>query len=120
MTTRPSLAERLDLAVDGVLDGMSPGLAAAGAGVAAADRSLVEAAAALRSALPAAIVAPRFEARLGSRLSGAAVQPWILRHPGRLIVTGAVGSAVGVGVTAYAVWRSTRRSQGAAQRLLHR
>jgi hypothetical protein len=35
-------------------------------------------------------------------------------------VTGAVGSAVGVGVTAFAVWRSTRRSAGPAHRLLHR
>jgi hypothetical protein len=120
MTTRPSLAERLDLAVDDVLDGTTPGLAAASAGLAAPDRPLVEAAFALRTALPAAVVAPRFEARLGSRLSGSDVQPWILRHPGRLIVTGAVGSAVGVGVTAYAVWRNSRRSQGAAQRLLHR
>ena len=60
-------------------------------------------------------VAARFEARLGARLSGAATPrdavAWALRHPGRLIVTGAVGSAVGVGVTAYAVWRSSRRTQ---------
>jgi hypothetical protein len=71
-------------------------------------------------------VAPRFEARLGTRLATAGpTSPsrdavgWALRHPGRLIVTGAVGSAVGVGVTAYAVWRSSRRTT-ATHRLLHR
>mgnify|MGYP006175434427 CR=1 FL=1 len=64
--------------------------------------------------LPAPPVAPRFEARLGAQLSGATSRDpvaWAFRHPGRLLVTGAVGSAVGVGVTAYAVWRSTRRAQ---------
>ena len=71
-------------------------------------------------ALASSLVAPRYEARLGARLSEAAATPWVLRHPGRLIVTGAVGSALGVGVTAYAVWRSTRRSSGVAHRLLQR
>ena len=65
--------------------------------------------------LATSLVAPRFEARLGARLSGVSGTPWILRRPGRLIVTGAVGSAVGVGVTAYAVWRSRT-----SHRLLHR
>lgn len=120
MTTRPTLAERLDLAVDELLGGAAPGVAAATAGLAPADRSLVEAAASLRESLALSLVAPRFEARLGSRLSGAGASPWILRHPGRLIVTGAVGSAVGVGVTAFAVWRSARRPSSAAHRLLHR
>ncbi|HJP71949.1 MAG TPA: hypothetical protein VJ975_09540 [Candidatus Limnocylindria bacterium] len=119
MTTRPSTAERLDRAVDQLLAGAPPAVAAATAGLSAPQRPLVEAAATLRSALAASVVAPRFEARLGARLSGAATSPWILRHPGRLIVGGAVGSAVGVGVTAYAVWRTTRRA-GAAHRLLHR
>lgn len=118
MTIRPTLAERLDRAVDEVLVGAPPAVAAASAGLAGADRALVQTAAALRTALGSSLVAPRFEARLGARLSGAAA-PWILRHPGRLIVTGAVGSAVGVGVTAFAVWRSTRRA-GGAHRLLHR
>lgn len=119
MTLRPSTAERLDRAVDDLLAGTPARVAAATAGLPAAQHPLVEAAASLRAALAASVVAPRFEARLGARLSGAAVSPWILRHPGRLIVGGAVGSAVGVGVTAYAVWRTTRRA-GAAHRLLHR
>ena len=127
MTTRPTPAERLDRAVeplgravDELLRGATPGVARATAGLAAADRALLDAAASLRDSLPSSLVAPRFEARLGSRLSGAESSPWILRHPGRLIVTGAVGSAVGVGVTAYAVWRSARRSSIPAHRLLHR
>jgi hypothetical protein len=123
MSQPPSPAERLDSAVDGVLAGLPPVAAAAAAGTAPDRAHLVRLAADLRAVLAAPPVAPRFEARLGARL--ASVQPardpvrWALRHPGTLIVTGAVGSAVGVGVTAYAVWRSTRRS-GAAVRLLHR
>src|SRR3990170_2886545 len=120
MTDRPSTAERLDRAVDELLAGAHAGAAAASAGVGAVERPLVEMAASLRATLAPSLVGPRFEARLGSRLSGAGASPWILRHPGRLLVTGAVGSAVGVGVTAFAVWRSTRRSSGMAHRLLHR
>jgi hypothetical protein len=121
MTHRPTTAERLDRALDDLLDGASPNAAAAAAGLPAADRHLLRTAASLRGALDRALVAPRFEARLGARLSGADVSPWILRHPGRLIVTGAVGSAaVGVGVTAFAVWRSNRRVASAAHRLLAR
>jgi hypothetical protein len=115
MTTRPTPAERLDDAVDAVLAGSPAPVAAAAAGVASVDRALVDAAASLRAALGTSLVAPRFEARLGARLAGVGGMPWILRHPGRLIVTGAVGSAVGVGVTAYAVWRSRT-----GHRLLHR
>ena len=120
MTIHSTRSERLDRAIDAMLDGTSPGTAVATAGIEAADRPLLAAASALRTALASSLVAPRFEARLGARLSGAAGTPWLLRHPRRLIVTGAVGSAVGVGVTAYAVWRSTRRSSGAAHRLLQR
>jgi hypothetical protein len=75
--------------------------------------------------MPVPVVAPRFEARLGAKLAHAA-QPldpvaWALRHPGRIIVTGAVGSAaVGVGIRAFAVWRSARRAPSPAHRLLHR
>jgi hypothetical protein len=123
MTHQPSAAERLDRAVDGLLDGLPPGAAAATAGIDEPMRVLASLAADVRSALPLPIPAPRFEARLGTRLAQAAAQrdplAWALRHPGRLIVTGAVGSAVGVGVTAYAVWRSSRRTAG-AHRLLHR
>ena len=123
MSRHPSAAESLDRAVDGVLDGLSPGVAAATAGVAPSGRGLVTLAADLRTTLGAPLAAPRFEARLGTRLSAPDTSRdpvgWALRHPGRLIVTGAVGSAVGVGVTAYAVWRSSRRASG-AHRLLHR
>jgi hypothetical protein len=115
MTTRPTPAERLDQAIDAVLDGAPAPVAAAVAGVSRTDRALVDSAAALRAALATSLAAPRFEARLGARLAGVDGPPWILRHPGRLIVTGAVGSAVGVGFTAYAVWRSR-----SAHRLLHR
>src|SRR5687767_12732733 len=122
MNQPPSAAERLDHAVDGVLDGLSPVAAAAAAGTEPSGRPLVLLASELRTFLAAPPVAPRFEARLGARLAGAvhARDPvaWAMRHSGTLLVTG-VGSAVGVGVTAYAVWRSTRRS-GAASRLLHR
>ena len=123
MSLHPSAAERLDHAVDGVLDGFPPSVAAAAAGIEPTGRPLVALAAELRATLVLPPTAPRFEARLGSRLasSGPPRDPvaWALRHPGRLIVTGAVGSAVGVGVTAYAVWRSSRRASG-AHRLLHR
>ena len=123
MSPRPSAAERLDHAVDGVLDGHPPGVAAAAAGIDSTGRHLVALAAELRANMATPPVAPRFEARLGTRLAttGPPRDPvaWALRHPGRLIVTGAVGSAVGVGVTAYAVWRTSRRAPG-AHRLLHR
>ncbi|HUF06396.1 MAG TPA: hypothetical protein VMP86_03295 [Candidatus Binatia bacterium] len=120
MTTEPTRAERLDHALGQLFDGAAPGAAAARAGLAAADHALLRTAASLRGTLAAPLVGPRFEARLGSRLSGAGGAPWILRHPRRLIVTGAVGSAVGVGVTAFAVWRSTRRPSAPVHRLLHR
>ena len=120
MSHQPSLAVRLDRAVDDLFAGVPARLAAATAGVGSQHRSLVDTAAALRASLAGPLVAPRFEARLGARLSAAAHGPWILRHPGRLIVTGAVGSAVGLGVTAYAVWRSSHRQSAAAHRLLHR
>jgi hypothetical protein len=99
-------------------------VAVASAGTPGAIRPLVLLAHDLRAALTAPLAAPRFEARLGARLAAMAPPArdpvaWARRHPGRLIVTGAVSSAVGVGVTAFAVWRSTRRS-GAAHRLLHR
>jgi hypothetical protein len=119
-----STAERLDRAIDGLLDGLSPARAAATAGVEPPTRDLVLLADGLRRSLTPPPIAPRFEARLGARLVTAiqARDPvaWARRHQGRLIVTGAVSSAVGVGVTAYAVWRSTRRGAGPAHRLLHR
>lgn len=122
MRNAPSAAERLDRAVDGILEGLSPKLAAASFGIDATSRPLVELANELHATLLPPPVGTRYEARLGARLATQPVRDpvaWALRHPGRLIVTGAVGSAVGVGVTAYAVWRSSRRGSG-AHRLLHR
>lgn len=121
--SRGSAAERLDRALDAVLDGVTPSLAAAAAGIGPHGRRLVVLGDGVRAALADPPVAPRFEARLGARLAAAVAHRdpvgWALRHPGRLIVTGAVGSAVGVGVTAYAVWlRGSRRSAG--HRLLQR
>lgn len=116
MVMTRTTAERLDAAVDLVAAGHAPSAAASRAGLSQADDALVEVIAHLGRALALPPVAPRFEARLGARLAGAAAPrdaiAWALRHPGRLIVTGAVGSAVGVGVTAYAVWRTARRSSG--------
>ena len=122
MRTNPSTAQRLDRAIDELLAGAPSGAAAAVAGLEGRARNPVGTADRVRLALTLPPVAPRFEARLGARLAGLAPVrdsvPWALRHPGRLIVTGAVGSAVGVGVTAYAVWRSTRR--GSMHRLRYR
>ncbi|MEO5986508.1 MAG: hypothetical protein ABIW50_09790 [Candidatus Limnocylindria bacterium] len=122
MSHPPSAAERLDRAVDGVLDGQSVPTAAAAAGLDPSMRALLGMAADIRVSLRAPLASPHFEARLGTRLVPTAPRDavaWALRHPGRLIVTGAVGSAVGVGVTAYAVWRSSRRAPS-GHRLLHR
>jgi hypothetical protein len=93
-----SEAERLDRAIDDVLVGARP----------AVDpqlRPLVEVATRLRVALTPPPVAPSFEARLSARLRPAVI------GRGRLVATGAVGSAaIGLaGVTAYAVWRVAHR-----------
>lgn len=122
MSRQPSAAERLDRAVDGVLDGQSVPAAAAAAGLDPSARDLLRMAADLRAALHVPLASPHFEARLGTRLAPTAsrdAMAWALRHPRRLIVTGAVGSAVGVGVTAFAFWRNSRRAPS-AHRLLHR
>ena len=122
MQQTPSVADRLDRALEQLGAGAGPAVAAASVGLDADGRSLVELAERMRTTLPIPPVAPRFEARLGARLSGATMRrdavAWALRHPGRLLVTGAVSSAVGVGVTAYAVWRSSRRTPSG--RFLHR
>ncbi len=111
-----SVAERLDLALDQLGAGAAPGTAAATIAMDPQGRLLIDTAARLRHALAPPPLSARFEARLGARLAGVAPSRdavgWALRHPGRLIVTGAVGSAVGVGVTAYAVWRTSRRGSG--------
>jgi hypothetical protein len=125
MSQRPSAARRLDHALDGLIAGRPPAVIAARGSSDATLRPLVTLGGDLRDALPVPVVAPRFEARLGTRLAQAS-QPldplaWARRHPGRLIVSGAVGSAaVGVGITAFAVWRSGRRAPSPAHRLLQR
>lgn len=120
MTHPRTTAERIDHAVQALLDGAAAGHAVAAAGLGDEARPVVRAAQAAAAALVAPLVSPRFEARLGARLAGLEQAPWILRHSGRLLVTGAVGSAVGVGVTAYAVWRNSRRPAPMAHRLLQR
>jgi hypothetical protein len=122
MRTTPSVAERLDAAITLIVDGADAAVAASIARVPAEERPLARTAAGIRDGLARPPVAPRFEARLGTRLAEAATDgrttlAWARRHGGRLMVTGAVGSAA-VGVTAFAVWRSSRRS--APGRLLNR
>lgn len=115
-----SLAERLDAYVTALLAGRSVPQV-----VDAELRPLAAAARLIAAALAPVPVASRFEARLGARLADHAgplarrvralghISRRELRHPGRLIAAGAVSSAaVGVGVTALAVWRGGRRDQG--------
>lgn len=120
----PSPAQRLDEAIDRILAGERPA-------VEPELRPLVDTAALLTSALPPLPVGIRFEARVAARLAASsplaraaeavgAMARRELRHPGRLIAAGAVSSAaVGVTVTALAVWRTNRR-QGTAGRAAHR
>jgi len=89
---------------------------------------LVDAASLLRSALPTLPAGTRFEARLASRLAAphgvtqmvAAVGEATrreLRHPARLLITGALSSAaVGLGVTVIAIRRGARRHAEAGAR----
>jgi hypothetical protein len=109
-----SPAERLDEALDRLLSDQHPG----------ADTELmplVRTASRLREALPLVPTGHAFESRLGARLTHpgritsavAAIGEMTrreLRHPSRLLVTGAVSSAaVGVSITALVVWRGTHR-----------
>jgi hypothetical protein len=111
-------AERLDHALDGLLATPSAPPQAAVVAAAAGDgelRPLLVTAHRLRSALATIPVSPAFEARLASRLALYGRRPAVradgLRIPGWVLLTGAVSSAaVGVGVTAYAVWRGSRRT----------
>jgi hypothetical protein len=112
-----TLADRLDEAVDAIIAGEpprpDPALAPA---LAAAER--------LRSALAPIPAGLRFEVALADRLSdeglgGRALRAISTAAHNRLVAAGAVSSAaVGVGVTAYAVWRTSRRHT--AQRPLGR
>jgi|SRR5579859_4271350 len=109
-------ADRLDRALDALL---ANGAAGGHAALAEQElRPLLAAADRLRLALGPVPVSPRFEAKLASRVSrrrrGVTVP---IRVPTWLLVTGAASSvAVGVGVTAVAVWRGTRR--GPTHRIL--
>lgn len=82
-------------------------------------RAPLEAAAALRASLVPPPVGVRFEARLGARLAEATrSRRGALHSPARILVMGAISSAaVGVGVTAFAFWRSNRRQARLVQRL---
>jgi hypothetical protein len=107
-------AERLDEAVDRLLTGSQP---AVGPELA----PLVDAASVLHSALAPLPAGMRFEARLASRLASPGPVAQIiaalgeatrreLRHPGRILITGAVSSAaVGVGFSVLARRRGSRR-----------
>lgn len=112
-----SPAERLDEALDRLLSDLHPG-------VDAELMPLMDTATRLREALPLVPTGHAFESRLGARLTHpgrmtsavsavAAIGERTrreLRHPSRLLVTGAVSSAaVGVSITALIVWRGTHR-----------
>ena len=123
MTTR-STPERLDAAVESLLAGARPAIEP--------DlRPLLETAALLTDSLRPVPAGERFEAQLAERLTAGRVRRATdelaaftrreLGRPGRLLAAGAFSSvAVGATVTAYAVWRSTRRHQGLHERLLQR
>ena len=93
---------------------------------------LVDAASVVRSALGPLPAGSRFEARLASRLAGQGTLAHLvaaigdatrheLRHPGRVLITGAVSSAaLGVGVTVLAIRRAGRRHAGAGHQPAHR
>lgn len=98
-------AERLDRALDTLLaDGPPSGDPEL--------RPLLDTAGRLRMALGPVPFSPRFEANLAGRVAGQRRPSRFELHvPPWLLLTGAVSSAaVGVGVTAYAVWRGSRRS----------
>ena len=106
-------AERLDEAVDRLLTGAQP---AVGPELA----PLVDAAALIRSVLAPLPAGDRLEERFASRLAARGpVAVFVdavadatrreLRHPARILMAGAVSSAVGVGVTVLALRRSSRR-----------
>jgi hypothetical protein len=117
--TTGSRADRLDLAVERLLAGENvPSERGLG--------PLFETAALVRAALPPVPSAQKFEERLGARLAHAGVAGAVdaieafarreLRHPGRILAAGAVSSAaVGVTVTAVAVWFSRRHAAAASR-----
>jgi hypothetical protein len=112
--TTGSQAERLDHALDELLAGSRPH----------GDRSLaplLDAAALVREAMPPIPAGSRFESRVLGRLDDGGVASAVgtierlarreLRNPVRILAAGAVSSAaLGVTVTAFAVWRSRRHA----------
>jgi hypothetical protein len=116
MTTR-STPERLDEAVESLLAGTRPT-------VESELRPLVDVASVLADALRPVPAGRRFEVDLAQRLAAGGSGRRAARElarPRRLLAAGAISSAaVGVTVTAYAVWRSTRRQPSLPQRLLQR
>lgn len=119
MTTR-STPERLDEAVESLLAGVRPT-------VDAELRPLLGVAARLSDTLRPVPPGRGFETQLARRLSGdggplrAARELGLPGRPRRLLAAGALSSAaLGVTVTAIAMWRSTRRHHSLSQRLLQR
>jgi hypothetical protein len=109
-------AERLDHALAGLADGDllsgDPEL-----------RSLLETATLLERSLAPVPAGDRFEEALAARLAErrllarnlralGAVTSRELRHPSRLVLTGAVSSAAVGCLAAFMLWRGTRRSGG--------
>ncbi len=114
MPTDRTPADRLDRAVDALLAGERVPLDAS-------LRPALSVAERLRSTLTPVPPGTRFQAALAGRIHGPGLTERTLRAvsttKGRLIAAGAVSSAaVGVGVTAYAVWRTSRRHAGPAHR----
>jgi hypothetical protein len=96
-------AERLDRALDSLLKG----------GVATGEPELgplLDAAEQLRMALAPVPVSARFEADLARRVAARRMGRFDIHVPTWLLVTGVSSAAVGVGVTAYAVWRGSHRT----------
>jgi hypothetical protein len=103
-------AERLDRALDTLLIDGAPA-----AGTEPELRPLIATADRLRLALPPVPVSEQFERHLARRVTSARAHPLTsqlreIHVPTWLLLTGAASSAaLGVGVTAYAVWRGSRR-----------
>lgn len=108
-------AERLDHALDGLL-AVTPARPGPVPGGDQELHRLLVTAGRLQHALAPVPISSRFEARLAHRLGStgrlpSGRSPWWLHVPGWLVLTGAVSSAaVGLGVTAYAVWRGRGRT----------
>ena len=114
MPTQRTPADRLDQAVDALLAGEHVTLDAS-------LRPALSAAEALRSTLLPVPPGSRFQAALAGRIHGDRLAERTLRAVnttrGRLIAAGAGSSAAGGGgVTAYAVWRTSRRHARPAHR----